>query len=159
MREHSRSCLDWLEIGFYWLSAFFKSNVLKGCSPRYFFLWVSWLNQRHELGRSSVPASHCEHATNLVNQIVNKNVIGVVDVHKCVSISMSMGSLVNTVCGYVIGSAIRNKSADCKNISGFLVFLLESHFKKRIASTINVMCLWNWAGVLLWVQTVLIMDG
>ena len=95
------------------------------------------------LSKSSAPVSYCKHTTDFVDQFVNKNVIGVVDIHGYVSMSMSVNSLVDTVCGYVIVSMTGNKGANCKNTSDFLVFLLESHSKKRIASIINIICLCN----------------
>ena len=92
------------------------------------------------LSRSFVSASYCEHVINLVN-LVSKNVISVVNVHGCVSVSVSMSNLVVTIYRYVIASVTRNKDANCKNTSGFWVFSLGSHSKKRIALIINVMCL------------------
>ena len=131
MRGYSQSCLDWLEIRFYWLSASAKSKVPKGCSSEYFFLWASCLDWRYILGRSSASASHCKHATNLVNQFVSKNVIGVVDIHRCVSVSMSRSSLVDTICEYVIASVTGSEGADCKNTSNFFDLFTEISFQKR----------------------------
>ena len=82
------------------------------------------------LSRSSAPASHCEHMINLVNQLVSKNVIDVVDVHGYVSMSVSMSSLVDTVCEYVIASVTGSKGANCKNTSGFFDLFAGTSFQK-----------------------------
>ena len=47
------------------------------------------------LDRSSILASHREYATDLVDQLMSKNMIGVIDVHGCVSVSMSVSVSVN----------------------------------------------------------------
>ena len=40
---------------------------------------------------SCMPANHLgSHAINLVGQLMSKNVIGFVDIYKCVSVSVSM---------------------------------------------------------------------
>ena len=54
------------------------------------------------LGMSYAPASHLDHtidlvshlnyATNFVGQLVSKSVIGFVNIHGCVSVSMSMSA-------------------------------------------------------------------
>ena len=41
------------------------------------------------LDRSSAPASHREHAINLINQLMSKNVIGFMDIHRYVSMSVN----------------------------------------------------------------------
>ena len=115
VRGHSLSCLGWLKTEFCRLSAFFESNVSKSCSRRYSFLWASCLNLCHVLGRSCVLMSHCGHATNFVNQLVNK----------------SMSSLVNAVCEYVIASVTGSKGANCKNTSGFFGLFVEISFQKK----------------------------
>ena len=47
------------------------------------------------LNKSSASVSHCEHAIDLVNQLMSKNVIGVVDIHRCVSVKTSVSVSVN----------------------------------------------------------------
>ena len=80
------------------------------------------------LGRSSTLASHCKHATNLIDWLVNKNMIDVVDIH--VSVSISMSSLVDMVCRYMIASMTRSEDADCKNMSGFFGLFARISFQK-----------------------------
>ena len=107
------------------------------------------------LGRSSVPASHCEHVTNLIDWLVNVDVIGVVDIHGCVSVNMSVSSLINAVhgyvitsgsvsglvnaiCGYMIASVTGSKGADCKNTNSFFSLFAEILFQKR--NSLNHRC-------------------
>ena len=47
------------------------------------------------LDRSSALASHCKHTINFVDQLVSKHVIGFVDIHRFVSINMSVNMSVN----------------------------------------------------------------
>ena len=130
-RKHSRSCLGWLKIRFYWLSASCKLNVLRDCSPRYSFLWTSCLDWLYVLGRLSAPVSYCKHTINLINQFVSKNVISVVNVHGCVSMSMSMSSLVDMVCKCVIMSVTRSEDADYKNTNSFFSLFVGISFQKE----------------------------
>ena len=100
------------------------------------------------LSRSSAPASHCKYVTNLIDWLVNVNVIGVMDIHRCVSVSVSVSSLinavhryviasgsvsglVNVVCGYMIASVTGSKSADCKNTNNFFSLFAEILFQKE----------------------------
>ena len=82
------------------------------------------------LGRSSPPASHCEHATNLVDQLISENVIGVVDVYGCVNVSISMSSFVDTIYKYVIASMTGSKSANCENMNSFFGLFAGISFQK-----------------------------
>ena len=72
------------------------------------------------LGMLSAPASHCKHVTNLVNQLVSKNVIGVVDVHRCVSVSMSVSV-----------NATGSKDVEYMNKINFDVLCGKVSFQKR----------------------------
>ena len=94
------------------------------------------------LSKLFAPASHRKHTTDLVNWVVSKNMIGVMDVHGCVSVSMSVSNLVDTVCGYMMANITKSKSANCENTSGFLIFSVGSYSKRGIALTIDAMCLW-----------------
>ena len=79
--------------------------------------------------RLSASASHCKHATNLVN-FVSKNVIGIIDVHGCVSVSMSVCNFVDTIYGYMIASVTGSEGANCKNTSGFFSLFTGISFQK-----------------------------
>lgn len=41
---------------------------------------------------SYAPANHLDHAADLVGQFGSKNVIGFMDIHRCVSVSMSVST-------------------------------------------------------------------
>ena len=74
--------------------------------------------------------SYCKHVIDLVDQLMSKNMIDVVDVHGCVSVSVSMSSLIDTVHGYVITSVTKNKGANCENTSGFFGLFAGILFQK-----------------------------
>ena len=90
------------------------------------------------LNTSFVLMSHCEHATNLIDQLVSKNVIGVVNVHRYVNVSVSVSSFINMVRRYVITSVTRSKGADCKNMNGFFGLFAGISFQK--GNSLNHQC-------------------
>ena len=57
--------------------------------------------------------------------------ISIINVHGCVSVSVSMTNLVDTVRKYVIASMTGSEGANCKNTSGFFGFFTEISFQKR----------------------------